>query len=93
MSSLFVDLKYDWILGRYQVTLPWKTDFRPQGNGYEISMARLNQLRSKLRKDKSLFQQYDATFKMQVQDGIIEHIPSKTHQDGCYFLPHHAVKD
>ena len=22
MSSLFVDLKYDWILGRYQVTLP-----------------------------------------------------------------------
>ncbi|XP_065909767.1 uncharacterized protein [Dysidea avara] len=91
MSSLFVDLKYDWILGRYQVTLPWKTDFRPQGNGYEISMARLNQLRSKLQRDKSLFQQYDATFKMQVQDGIIEHIPSKTYQDGCYFLPHHAV--
>ena len=55
MSYLFVDLKYDWVLGRYQVTLPWKTDIRPQGNDYEISMAGLNQLRSKLQKDKSLF--------------------------------------
>jgi len=60
----FVDLKYDWTLGRYQVTLPWKTDFRLQNNGYEISMARLTQLRSKLRKDKPLFQQYDTIFKI-----------------------------
>lgn len=42
-NTSFVDLKYDWTLGRYQVTLPWKTDFRPQSSGYEISMARLNQ--------------------------------------------------
>jgi len=40
-----VDLKYDWTLGRYQVSLPWKTDFCPQRNDYEIYTVRLNQLR------------------------------------------------
>ena len=43
MSSLFINLKFDWTLGRYQVTLPWKTDLKPRSNGYELSVATLNQ--------------------------------------------------
>lgn len=90
-NTSFVELKYDWTLGRYRVNLPWKTDFRPQNNGYEMSTARLNQLTNKLRKDEPLLQQYDATFKAQLQDGIIERAPSMQNQSGCHFLPHHGV--
>jgi len=92
VDTSLVDLKFDWTLGRYQVNLPWKTDLRPQSNGYEISIARLNQLRNKLRKNEPLFQQYDTIFKTQLQDSIIERAPSVQDQSGCHFLPHHGVK-
>jgi len=54
-------------------------------------MARLKQLKSKLRWDKLLFQQYDTIFKTQLQDGIIEQVPSMQDISGCHFLPHHRV--
>ena len=42
----FVDMTFDWTQRRYQVSLPWKIDDKPQNNGYEICITRLNQLKT-----------------------------------------------
>ena len=91
-QQCFVDLKFDWTQGRYQVSLPWKTDYRPQNNGYEMCIARFNQLRTKLQRDKSLFQEYHSVLMAQLQDGIIELVPNSMDVSYSHFLPHHGIR-
>ena len=92
LSQLFVNLKFDWTQGRYQVNLPWKADYRPLNNGYELCKARLSQLRVRLQRDRSLFQEYNDIFQTQLQEGIIEQVPDSKENNYCHFLSHHGVK-
>lgn len=66
LQQCFVNLKLYWKHGRYQVGFPWKADYRPQNNGYEMSMARLNQLKIKLQRNQSLFQEYNSLLMTQL---------------------------
>ena len=67
LQQHFVDMKFDWTQGRYQVSIPWKTDYIPQDNCYEICMTRLNQLKTKLQRDQSIFQEYHGIIMTQLQ--------------------------
>ena len=45
--------------GHYEVKLPWKQEKTPRSTGFEMSVKRLRQLQSRLKKDKALFRDYD----------------------------------
>ena len=50
-------------------------------------MRRLNQLKSRLQKEPSMFKEYDDIFKTQLDSGIIEPVPSsELNLTPCYFL-------
>ena len=55
-------------------------------------MRRLNGLLKRLRYDTEVLQEYDKVIRGQVQQGIVEVMPSEEPDvDGVHYLPHHAV--
>ena len=74
---------------RYEVNLPWKPDCTPKSNGYLMCVKRVRQLQARLKKDKSLFREYDNIIKEQEKTGIVE--PAAETEDTSHFLPHHGV--
>ena len=74
---------------RYEVGLPWKAETVPKSTGYNMCVKRLRQLQSRLKKDKTLFQDYDNIIREQESSGIVEQT-NDTENNG-YFLPHHGV--
>ena len=61
----------------------------PRSTGFEMSVKRLCQLQSRLKKDKALFQDYDHIFRQQEREGIVEE--TIINENDGYFLPHHGV--
>ena len=83
--------------GRYVVSLPWKDDSRPCIN-YKPALGRMLTTLSKLRRDPELLKQYDQIIKDQLNDGILEVVPSNElnwESSKCYYhIPHqHVVKE
>ena len=78
--------------GRYEVALPWKQPRPDLPTNYQTSVRRLNGLLRRLRQDTDMLQEYDKVIKGQVQQGIVEVMPSGGPDvDGVHYLPHHAV--
>ena len=91
MESFPAQITFDLLQSRYKVGLPWKWS-KPSDTNYGLCMRRLNQLKSRLQKEPSMFKEYDDTFKTQLDSGIIEPVPSsELNLTPCYFLPHHGV--
>ena len=75
--------------GHYEVKLPRKQGKTPRSTGFEISVKRLRQLQSRLKKDKALFRDYDHIIREQEREGIVEQ--TIINENDGYFLPHHGV--
>ena len=88
-SNFVSDVQFLDDEGRYEVGLPWKEETAPKSTGYNTSLKRLRQLQSRLKKDKTLFADYDEIIKEQERAGIIER--TNDHENSGYFLPHHGV--
>ena len=86
------DIKFNDSEGRYEVTLPWKTDYIPKSSGYAMCTKRLRQLHSRLKSDTPLLREYDTIIKEQEKMGIIEPVVDNNDVlEPGHFLPHHAV--
>ena len=78
--------------GRYQVSLPWKTQHKSLPDNYQLSLRRLEGLLKRLRQTPDVLQEYDDTIQEQVQAGIVEDIPPESKGiTQVHYLPHHAV--
>ena len=78
--------------GRYEVSLPWKQPRPDLPNNYHTSVRRLSGLLKRLGHDTEMFQEYDKVIREQIQQDIVEVVPSgDLDVDGVYYLPHHAV--
>ena len=75
--------------GHYEVKLPWKQEKTPRSTGSELSVKRLRQLQSRLKKGKALFRDYDHIIREQEREGIVEQ--TIINENDSYFLPHHGV--
>ena len=62
--------------GRYVVTLPWKRLQPPcdQFDNFNACLTRPYNLRTHLRKDECLLREYECTFQLQMESGIIEQV-------------------
>ena len=60
---------------RYEVRLPWKCEYMPIPNNYELSRDRLRSMHFKLRKKPVLLREYDQIIKEQLSSGVVEEIP------------------
>jgi len=80
---------FDEDQGRYEVCLPWKAICKPSSTNYNI---RLQHLRSRLKMNMMLAQEYADMFSRQVNSGIIERVPlDQESVVDAFFLPHHGV--
>ena len=80
----------------YEIGLPWKEDFQPSTNSYQLSENRLRSLHFKLKMDPDLLRDYDKIIREQEQTGIVERVPeeelnSDVNKSRVYYSPHHAV--
>ena len=90
---------------RYEVRLPWKREYMPIPNNYELSRDRLRSMHFKLRKKPVLLREYDQIIKEQLSSGVVEEIPREeieqiksnnvetrgTQQQITHYVPHHAI--
>jgi len=56
-----------------------------------MCVSRLQQLQLRLKRDKSLFDNYNDTIERQLQDLIVEHVTDTRNSKNCHFLSHHGV--
>lgn len=79
--------------GRYCVKLPLKENRDLLPDNYDLSLARLNSVVRRLRKEPSVIKEYDHTFRDQLQSGIIERVEETEEQSlgQTHYLPHQAV--
>ena len=74
------------------MSLPWKDYQVPTCNGYFSCLSHLQQLHSRLKTNRELFEQYDEVIKEQEQSRIIELVLGTSATDEfTYFLPRHGV--
>ena len=91
-SQFLPSMNFDVKQGRYEVSLPWKANCKPSSTNYNICLFRLQHLRSRLKMNAELAQEYTDTFKRQAESGIIERVPISQEQVAdVFFLPHHGV--
>jgi hypothetical protein len=60
--------------GRYSVSLPLKEQHELLPDNYDLSLARLNTLVKRLRKDQPILQEYNGIIEEQLHQGIVERI-------------------
>ena len=85
-------IKFEWSTGRYEATLPWRSEVRPLSNCHFLCVNKLNQLFKRLSKNGSILSEYDKSICRQLDDGIIERVPlNEESLSGGHFLPHHGV--
>ena len=88
VESFPPQISYDFLRGHYKVGLPWKLS-KPECTNYGLCVKRLNQLKSRLLREPLLMTEYDTIFKTQLEEGIIERVPSsELDSKRCHFLPH-----
>lgn len=78
--------------GRYCVKLPLEKNRDLLPDNYDLSLARLNSVMWRLRKEPSIIKEYDQTFRDQLHDGIIERVEETEEQllSQTQYLPHQA---
>ena len=85
------DIQFNESECRYEVTLPWMSGYIPMSSGYVMCMNWLSQLRTRLKNDPKLLEEYDTIIKEQDKMGIIKPVTDNKDQRTVHFLPHHAV--
>ena len=81
--------------GRYEVSLPWRSDQIQPPSNFLLAKRRLEGLLKRLRHHPEVLQEYNAIIQQQLNLGIVE----KVSDEGCkdtdvnriHYLPHHAV--
>lgn len=80
---------------RYEVQLPWKENYPTVPSDYELCVNRLRSLQRKLLKEPELMKEYNQIIEEQVNNGIVEGIPTEETMEkmgeNVHYLPHHAV--
>ncbi|XP_035210023.1 uncharacterized protein LOC118184463 [Stegodyphus dumicola] len=79
--------------GRYEVTLPWKRDWRELADNYRVSENRLKALAKRMNYDKTLFSTYSEILDDYLKQGIIERVSDGNIPIGkpLFYLPHQPV--
>ena len=79
--------------GRYTVQLPFKNHHDLTPDNYELSLARLNSLVRRLRKESSLLLDYNQLINEQLEKGIVEtvHEAEIPEPGTVYYICHQAV--
>ncbi|XP_064648538.1 uncharacterized protein LOC135500816 [Lineus longissimus] len=82
-----------FVRGRYEVALPWRSDFRPGVllNNEMLARKRLAYLSRRLDRDHNLQDQYDAVFHNYENLGIIEEVKEEEGIGPVFYLPHRPV--
>ncbi|XP_066958819.1 uncharacterized protein [Macrobrachium rosenbergii] len=84
-----------FIDGRYEVSLPWKSDVAKQSlkNNEKLARKRLENLNLKFVKTPGLRERYDEVFEEYEKHDIIEEVPHSEISSvyPVYYLPHRAV--
>ena len=76
--------------GRYFVDLIWNHDVLAKvENNYHLSKAVLRRVIRTLH-EKGIYKEYDAVFKQQLEDGVLEEVPLED-MDSKTFIPHRPV--
>ena len=77
--------------GRYQVCLPWKSPNPRLPTNYGLALGRLQSLAKRLSSDHDLLLQYNSVIQQQLQDGVVE--PCTSNMDGVlhHYLPHQPL--
>ena len=77
--------------GRYEVNIPWIPGIKLDGTNEEQSRKRLQNMYMKLRQKEQLKAKYTHIIEEQLQEGLVERIPSKLTGKRVFYLPHKAV--
>lgn len=84
-------IKYNFIYGRYEVSLPCKSN-QPESTNQGMCLVRLRQLMPCLKRNPTLLQGHDEVFRTQLETDIIKPVPKAEWNVGnVHFLPHHEV--
>ncbi|KAK6762757.1 hypothetical protein RB195_023461 [Necator americanus] len=76
----------------YYVRLPFKQDHPPLPTNKAIAFKRLESVLKMLKSNAELLEDYDDTFKTQLDNGIIEEIPEEQEEgDVIHYIPHQPV--
>ena len=80
---------------QHEVQLPWKENHPTVPNHYELCVNRLRSLQRKLLKEPELIKEYNQIIVEQVNNGIVERIPTEEKMEkmgeNVHYLSHHAV--
>ena len=77
---------------RYMVTWPWKADQPDLPENYHLALAQLKSILQKLVEVPTLFVQYDAILREQLNRGIIEKVVDELVEGSeKHYIPHHPV--
>ena len=76
---------------RYEVEMPFKTGIPILPDYYNMSVARLKSLKTRLDKDPKLLKAYDDVFKEQLKLGILEEVTDPGEVGHVVYLPHREV--
>ena len=79
---------------RYEVALPWRTDYPELKNNYKQAFKRLLSVENQLKKNEDTASSYLQAINQYVQDGYVEEV--KVNSDNnkpeeARYFPHHAV--
>ena len=77
--------------GRYEVNIPWIPGAELAGTNEEQSRRRLQNMNMKLRQKEQLKAEYTHITEEQLEEGIVERIPSKPTGKRVFYLPHKTV--
>ena len=77
--------------GRYEVIIPWIPGAELAGTNEEQGRRRLQNMNMKLRQKEQLQAEYTHIVEEQLEDGIVERIPSKPTGKGVFYLAHKAL--
>ena len=83
-----IERKHD---GRYEVNIPWMPGVKLAGTNEEQSRRRLQNMDMKLRQKEQLKAEYTHITEEQLEEGIVERVPSKPTGNRVFYLPHKAV--
>ena len=77
--------------GRFRVNIPWIPGAKLDGTNEEQSRRRLQNMDMKLRQKEQLKAEYTHIIEEQLEEGIVDRIPSKPRGKRVFYLPHKIV--
>ena len=77
--------------GRYEVNIPWIPGAKLDETNEEQSRRRLQNMERKLGRNEQLKADYTQIVEEQLEEGIVERIPTKQTGERVFYLPHKAV--